>query len=80
MRLTSSGPMFYLPANVVPMGGQLKVNHRGKTMQDEQPGDREAAGAIEGMQETYGAPPAEPVTEGIPLDLLVVDPTELETE
>ena len=49
-------------------------------MQDEQPGDREAAGAIEGMQETYGAPPAEPVTEGIPLDLLVVDPTELETE
>jgi len=46
-------------------------------MQDEQPGDREAAGAIEGMTETYGAP-SQPVTEGIPLDLLVVDPTELE--
>jgi len=44
---------------------------------DEQPGDREAAGAIEGMVETYGAH-REPVTEGIPLDLLVVDPTELE--
>ena len=48
-------------------------------MQDEQPGDREAEGAIAGMQEVYGAP-AEPVTEGIPLDLLVVDPTELETD
>ncbi len=43
-------------------------------------GDREAAGAIAGMLEIYGAPPAEPVTEGIPLDLLVVDPSELETE
>ena len=32
---------------------------------DEQPGDREAEGAIEGMQEVYGAP-AEPVTEGNP--------------
>jgi hypothetical protein len=29
-------------------------------------GDREAAGAIAGMQETYGTPPAEPVTEGNP--------------
>ncbi len=29
---------------------------------DEQPGDREAAGAIEGMLEIYGAP-AEPVTD-----------------
>ena len=73
-------------------------------MHDEQPGDREAAGAIAGMVETYGAPaepvteprwvPAvdgspfhvgidmangsEPVTEGIPLDLLVLDPTDLE--
>lgn len=46
-------------------------------MQDEQPGDREAVGAIEGMAETYGAP-SQTVTEGIPLDLLVVDPTELE--
>jgi hypothetical protein len=44
---------------------------------EEQPGDREAAGAIEGMRETYGAP-REPVTEGIPLDLLVVDPSELD--
>ena len=41
-------------------------------------GDREAAGAIAGMLEIYGAPPAEPVTEGIPLDLLVVDPTDIE--
>ena len=41
-------------------------------------GDREAAGAIAGMLEIYGAPPAEPVTEGIPLDLLVVDPTDME--
>lgn len=45
---------------------------------DEQAGDREAAGAIAGMLEVYGAPPAEPVTEGIPLDLLVIDPSELE--
>ncbi len=30
------------------------------------------------MLEVYGAPAVEPVTEGIPLDLLVVDPTELE--
>ena len=44
---------------------------------DEQPGDREAAGAIAGMLEVYGAP-AEPVTDGIPLDLLVVDPTDIE--
>ena len=41
-------------------------------------GDREAAGAIAGMLEIYGAPPAEPVTEGIPLDLLVIDPTDME--
>jgi hypothetical protein len=41
-------------------------------------GDREAAGAIAGMLEVYGAPPAEPVTEGIPLDLLVVDQTDME--
>ena len=47
---------------------------------DEQPGDREAEGAIAGMLEVYGPPAVEPVTEGIPLDLLVVDPTELETE
>ena len=46
-------------------------------MNDEQPGDREAAGAIEGMRETYGTR-HEPVTEGIPLDLLVTDPTELD--
>jgi hypothetical protein len=46
---------------------------------EEQAGDREAAGAIAGMQEIYGAP-AEPVTEGIPLDLLVLDPSELEPE
>ena len=45
---------------------------------DEQAGDREAAGAIAGMLEIYGAPPAEPVTEGIPLDLLVVDQTDME--
>ena len=44
---------------------------------DEQPGDREAEGAIAGMVETYGAH-REPVTEGIPLDLLVLDPSELE--
>jgi hypothetical protein len=44
---------------------------------DEQPGDREAEGAIAGMLEVYGAP-AEPVTEGIPMDLLVLDPSELE--
>ena len=43
-------------------------------------GDREAAGAIAGMLEVYGAPRTEPVTEGIPLDLLVVDPSELEPE
>ena len=48
-------------------------------MHDEQPGDREAAGAIEGMLEVYGAP-AEPVTEPVPMDLLVLDPSELETE
>ncbi len=30
------------------------------------------------MLEVYGPPAVEPVTEGIPLDLLVVDPTELE--
>lgn len=44
---------------------------------EEQPGDREAEAAIAGMLELYGAP-AETVTEGIPLDLLVLDPTELE--
>ena len=43
-------------------------------------GDREAAGAIAGMQEIYGAFPAEPVTEPVPMDLLVLDPTELEPE
>jgi hypothetical protein len=47
---------------------------------DEQPGDREAAGAIAGMQEVYGPPAVEPVTEGIPMDLLVLDPSELEPE
>jgi len=46
---------------------------------DIQPGDREAAGAIAGMLEVYG-PPAEPVTEGIPMDLLVLDPSELEID
>ena len=46
---------------------------------EEQAGDREAAGAIAGMLEVYGAP-ADPVTEGIPLDLLVLDPSELEPE
>jgi hypothetical protein len=30
---------------------------------DEQPGDREAAGAIAGMLEVYGPPAVEPVTE-----------------
>ena len=55
----------------------LNDTNGGKTMHDEQPGDREAAGAIEGMVETYGAH-REPVTEGIPLDLLVTDPTELD--
>jgi hypothetical protein len=45
--------------------------------EEQQPGDREAAGAIAGMQEIYGAP-AEPVTEGIPMDLLVIDPTDME--
>jgi len=45
---------------------------------DIQAGDREAAGAIAGMLEVYGPPAVEPVTEGIPLDLLVVDPSELE--
>jgi hypothetical protein len=69
---------------------------------DEQPGDREAEGAIAGMLEVYG-PPAEPVTDQfeamakaeqgakaeraefverhlqpVPLDLLVVDPSELD--
>jgi hypothetical protein len=47
---------------------------------DIQPGDREAAGAIAGMLEVYGPPAVEPVTEGIPMDLLVLDPSELETE
>ena len=42
-------------------------------------GDREAAGAIAGMLEVYGAP-AEPVTEPVPMDVLVLDPSELETE
>ena len=46
-------------------------------MHDEQPGDREAAGAIEGMVETYGTP-RQPVADGIPLDVLVLDPTELD--
>jgi hypothetical protein len=30
------------------------------------------------MLEVYGPAPVEPVTEGIPLDLLVLDPSELE--
>lgn len=42
-------------------------------------GDREAAGAIAGMLEVYGAP-AEPVTEPVPMDLLILDPSELEPE
>ena len=46
---------------------------------DIQAGDREAAGAIAGMLEVYGAT-AEPVTEGIPMDLLVLDPSELEID
>lgn len=46
---------------------------------DIQAGDREAVGAIAGMLEVYGAP-AEPVTEGIPMDLLVLDPSELEID
>jgi hypothetical protein len=45
---------------------------------DIQAGDREAAGAIAGMLEVYGPPAVEPVTEGIPMDLLVLDPSELE--
>ena len=55
---------------------------RGRRMQgnDINAGDREAAGAIAGMLELYGAPRAEPVTEGIPLDVLVLDPSELEPE
>jgi len=44
---------------------------------NEQPGDREAAGAIAGMLEVYGAS-REPVTEPVPMDLLVIDPSELE--
>lgn len=47
---------------------------------DIQAGDREAAGAIAGMLEVYGPPAVEPVTEGIPLDLLVLDPSELDPE
>ena len=43
-------------------------------------GDREAAGAIAGMLELYPAPPAEPVTEPVPMDLLILDPSELEPE
>ena len=46
---------------------------------EEQAGDREAAGAIAGMLELYGAP-AEPVTEPVPMDLLILDPSELEPE
>jgi hypothetical protein len=41
-------------------------------------GDREAAGAIEGMKEIYGSPA--PVVEGIPMSVLVADPTELEQD
>ena len=44
---------------------------------DEQPGDREAAGAIEGMREVYGSP-AGGVSEPVPMDLLVVDPSEMD--
>jgi hypothetical protein len=44
---------------------------------NEQAGDREAAGAIAGMLEVYGAP-AEPVTEPVPMDLLVLDPTDID--
>jgi hypothetical protein len=46
---------------------------------EEHAGDREAAGAIAGMLELYGAP-AEPVTEPVPMDLLILDPSELEPE
>ena len=46
-------------------------------MHDEQPGDREAEAAIAGMVEVYGAP-REPVTEGIPMDLITIDPSELD--
>lgn len=46
-------------------------------MHDEQPGDREAEAAIAGMVETYGAP-RQPVTEGVPMDLITIDPSELE--
>ena len=51
---------------------------RSKAASDSSAGDREAAGAIEGMQEVYGSP--KPVTEGIPLDLLILDPTELDRD
>lgn len=44
---------------------------------DEQAGDREAAGAIAGMLEIYGTA-REPVTRPVPMDLLVIDPSELE--
>lgn len=43
---------------------------------DEQPGDREAAGAIAGMQEVYGCP----MTDSVPMDVLVIDPSETEAE
>jgi hypothetical protein len=46
-------------------------------MRDEQPGDREAEGAIAGMVETYGTR-CEPVTDGIPMDLITIDPSELD--
>ena len=49
-------------------------------MESQTAGDREAAGAIAGMLEVYGAPPAEPVTEPVPMDLLILDPSELEPE
>jgi hypothetical protein len=44
----------------------------------EMAGDREAAGAIEGMKEIYGSPA--PVVEAIPMSVLVADPTELEQD
>ena len=52
---------------------------RSKAASESSAGDREAAGAIAAMQELYGAP-REPVTEPVPMDLLVLDPSELEPE
>ena len=57
---------------------QKRKQSRSKAAIESSAGDREAAGAIAGMLEVYGPPAVEPVTEGIPLDLLVLDPSELE--